>query len=314
MKFVSPARMLRLKSLLFLALCPVAWAKNPIITGADPHAAFLNGTVWVYPTHSEKGRNFFAFKLTPQKTWEKVGPILDLKDVPWLKTERQRNISPWAPCIAVKGSRYYFYYSVGPQSAERPSRIGVAEGNSPAGPFKDSGSVLLSGGNGFEAIDPMVFEDPASRKFYFYAGGSAGAKLRVFELNENMMGLKKEIDIEQPEKFTEGAFVHFRNGVYHLTYSHGGWKDSTYSVHHSTSSSPTGPWKYRGVILKSDDRHKGPGHHSIIQIPDSETCYIIYHRWNNREGNGPYQGARETCIDKLVHKPDGWIEPVVMTD
>lgn len=307
--------MRRLKTFLILALVPTAaWAKNPILSGADPHAAVFNGTMWIYPTHSEKGKNFFAFKMTPEKTWEKVGPILDLKEVPWLKSEPQRDLGPWAPCIATKGGKYYFYYSVGPQSAERPSRIGVAEGNSPAGPFKDCGKPLLTGGNGFEAIDPMVFEDPASHKSYFYAGGSAGAKLRVFELAANMTQLGKEIGIEQPKNFTEGVFMHFQGGLYHLTYSHGNWQDTTYSVHHSTSKSPTGPWQYRGVILKSDDHNKGPGHHSILRIPGTDTWYIVYHRWNNRQGNGPYSGGRETCIDKLVHKPDGSIEPVVMTD
>lgn len=304
---------LRLISL--LALAPLAaGAKNPILSGADPHAAVINGTVWIYPTHSERGKNFFAFKLTPDKKWEKTGPILDLKDVPWLNKERQRGLGPWAPCIAAKGSKYYFYYSVGPQSESSPSRIGVAVGNSPAGPFKDSGKVLLSGGNGFEAIDPMVFEDPASRKFYFYAGGSAGAKLRVFEMDDDMTGFRKEITVENPPKFTEGAFMHYFDGFYHLTYSHGGWKDSTYSVHHATSKSPVGPWDYRGVILKSDEHHKGPGHHSIIRYPADGPWHIIYHRWNNREGDGPYSGSRETAIDKLVHGKNGSIEPVIMTD
>ncbi|MES2657358.1 MAG: family 43 glycosylhydrolase [Verrucomicrobiota bacterium] len=307
--------MICLKILGLLAFSPlIACAANPILSGADPHAAVFDGTVWIYPTHSVKGKNFWAFKMTPQKKWEKVGPILDLKDVPWLKSERQRTLGPWAPCIAAKGGHYYFYYSVGPQSPTRPSRIGVAVGNSPAGPFKDSGKALLTGGNGFEAIDPMVFEDPESHKFYFYAGGSAGAKLRVFELDNDMTGFRKEINVETPENFTEGAFMHYQGGLYHLTYSHGGWQDSTYSVHHAISKTPVGPWKYRGAILRSNDRHKGPGHHSIIRVPATGDWYIVYHRWNNRQGDGPYSGARETAIDKLVHKPDGSIEPVVMTD
>jgi len=307
--------MFRLAVLISFVLIPIpAGAANPIFAGADPHAAVINGIVWIYPTHSEKGKNFWAFKLTPQKTWEKVGPVLDLKDVSWLKSEPQKNLGPWAPCIAVKGGRYYFYYSVGPQSEGHPSRIGVAEGNAPEGPFKDSGSVLVTGGNGFEAIDPMVFEDPASHKYYLYCGGSAGAKLRVFELNENMTGLRKEIEAGQPKNFTEGAFMHYEGGLYHLTYSHGNWKNSTYSVHHSTSKSPTGPWEYRGAILKSDDHHKGPGHHSIIRLPGNGPWHIIYHRWNNRGGDGSYSGARDTAIDKLIHQKDGGIQPVIMTD
>lgn len=289
-------------------------AGNPILPGADPHAAVIDGKLWVYPTHSEGGKNFWAFKLTPEKTWQKFGPILDLKDVRWLKDERLRDLGPWAPCIANKGVKFYFYYSVGPQTAVQPARIGVAVGNSPSGPFKDSGKPLLTGGNGFEAIDPMVFEDPKSRKWYFYAGGSAGAKLRVFELAHDMISLGKEIPVEQPEKFTEGAFMHYEGGLYHLTYSHGNWKDATYSVHHSTSETPVGPWKYRGIILSSDATHKGPGHHSIVRFPANGKWFIVYHRWNKREGDGPYRGFRETAIDKLVHRPDGGIEPVEMTD
>ena len=309
------SRMTRLLvSGLLLALPLVARAANPIFSGADPHAAVIDGRLWIYPTHSERGKDFFAFGLTPERTWEKVGPIFDLKDVKWLRKDNYRRLGPWAPCIAEKEGKFYFYYSVGPQSEGRPSRIGVAVGSSPTGPFRDSGKLLLSGGNGFEAIDPMVFEDPKSGKWYFYAGGSAGAKLRVFELADDLVSFREEVPVETPEKFTEGAFMHVEGGLYHLTYSHGGWKDASYSVHHATSDTPVGPWKYRGAILTSDATHKGPGHHSIVRIPSSGKWYIIYHRWNRREGDGPYSGARDTAIDRLEHRPDGSIAPVVMTD
>lgn len=308
--------MLRLSALMFLVTASLLPAKdNPIFTAADPDAVFLNGTVWIYPTHSERGANFFAFKMTPQRAWEKIGPILDFKDVSWLKADRKKRfLGAWAPCLAAKGSKYYFYYSVGPQSPEHPSRIGVAVGDSPSGPFVDSGKPLLTGGAGFEAIDPMVFQDPADRKYYLYAGGSAGAKLRVFELDATMVSFRREIEVQTPRHFTEGVFMHFEGGLYHLTYSHGNWKDATYSVHHSTSKSALGPWKYRGVILQSDATHKGPGHHSIFQIPSSGKWYIAYHRWQGVKGDGPYAGARVTAIDKLVPNPDGTIQPVVMTD
>lgn len=297
-----------------LVLASPAMAANPIFSGADPHAAVIDGKIWIYPTRSEGGKNFLAFVSRDMKDWKKEGPILDYKDVKWLRKDTRPNLGPWAPCIARKGNKYYFYFSVGPQSEEHPSYIGVASGNSPDGPFRDSGKPLLTGGDGFEAIDPMVFEDPRSKKFYLYAGGSAGAKLRVYELEDDMVSIKRDQRVDNPEKFTEGAFMHVHDRLYHLTYSHGNWKNSTYSVHHATARTPTGPWRYRGKILSSNDRHKGPGHHSIIQFPPGGDWWIVYHRWNNREGDGPYKGSRETCIEKLVHKKNGEIETIQMTD
>ena len=153
-----------------------------------------------------------------------------------------------------------------------------------------------------------------NNRHLFFAGGSAGAKLRVFILDPSLVRLGREIPTANPPKFTEGPFLHEHAGIYHLTYSHGGWRDASYSVHHATSNSPLGPWTYRGCILKSDARHKGPGHHSIVRKPGTDQWLIIYHRWNHREGNGPYHGSRSIAIDRLEHGKNGTILPVVMTD
>ncbi len=287
---------------------------NPIMQGADPHAMVVGKSVWIYPTTRSTGRDaFFAFYSTNLQTWTQIGPVLDFKNVHWIDDDGQKRHYAWAPGVVEKAGKIYFYYSVGPQG-ETPSRIGVAVGENPAGPFLDSGKPLLTGGKGFEAIDPMVLNDPASDHSYLYAGGSAGAKLRVFELNQDMTTFAREIATETPTLFTEAPFMHFRQGTYYLSYSHGGWRDASYSVHYSTSSSPKGPWTYRGSILISDDHHKGPGHHSIIQHPLTQEWLIVYHRWNNRTDDGPYEGSREICIDLIEYDAQGLIKPVRLTD
>ena len=189
----------------------------------------------------------------------------------------------------------------------------MAVGDTPAGPFRDSGKPLLTGGDGFEAIDPMVFTDPKSGTSYFYAGGSAGAKLRVFALNPDLVSFAREIPVETPPQFTEGVFMHHRDGRYYLSYSHGGWQRSSYSVHYATADSPTGPWTYRGAILVSDGKHKGPGHHSFIQSPLTGEWLIVYHRWENQKGDGPYRGFRQVCVDRVEYDKDGLVRPIVMT-
>ncbi len=288
-------------------------AANPVLPVADPHAAIFEKALWIYPTGGGGGGDFFAWSSSDLVNWRKHGPVLRLADVPWIKDDGAPRHHAWAPGALEKGGKYYFYYSVGPQNPT-PSRIGVAVSDSPSGPFRDSGKPLLTGGSGFEAIDPFVFNDPESGKSHFYAGGSAGSKLRIFELNPDMVSFAREIPVKTPEKFTEGPFVHLHDKRYYLSYSHGNYRDNTYSVHYATSDSPIGPWTYRGPILESDRRHKGPGHHSVIYLPGKRQWLMVYHRWNNREGNGPYRGRRETCIDRLEHAPDGSIRKVVMTD
>jgi GH43 family beta-xylosidase len=288
-------------------------AVNPVMPGADPHAIVVDDTIWIYPTWSGgNGERFFAFSSKNLTNWQRHGPILDFKDVVWIKDDGQDRHHAWAPCVLSKDGKYYFYYSAGPQHPT-PSRIGVAVGDTPAGPFRDSGKPLLTGGNGFEAIDPMVFMDPQSGKSYFYAGGSAGAKLRVFELNADLVSFVREIPVETPPQFTEGAFMHFRDGRYYLSYSHGGWQNSSYSVHYATAESPTGPWTYRGTILTSDSTRKGPGHHSFIRSPLTGEWQIVYHRWENKTNDGPYRGLRQVCIDRLQYDQNGLIQPIVMT-
>ncbi|MEK7953419.1 family 43 glycosylhydrolase [Luteolibacter soli] len=297
---------------LILLISPLT--ANPVMDGADPHAAVVGRTFWMYPTEPHSREPIFAaYRSADLRSWRREGTILDLDKIPWVKADGAPYHGAWAPALAEKKGKFYFYYSVGPQNPT-PSRIGVAVGTSPAGPFTDSGKPLLTGGDGFEAIDPMVFTDPATGKSWFYAGGSAGAKLRVFEMADDMVSFKREVDIEQPKNFTEGVFMHVKGKTYYLSYSHGKWNDSTYSVHYCTAPSPTGPWEYRGEILGSDDKHQGPGHHSFVEDLVTRQWYIVYHRWETGRKDPPYRGGRKIAVEKVDYDLKGLIKPITMTD
>lgn len=290
--------------------------KNPILRGADPDAVVIGDTVWLYPTFTVgREQAFFAFSSKDLVRWQRHGPILKFADVPWIWSDGQKNHGAWAPTLVARDGKFYFYFAVGDQNVT-VSRIGVAVADSPAGPFVDTGKpmAIVGARDKFEAIDPMVYVDPKDEKAYLYAGGSNGAILRIFELKRDMIEIEREVKIEQPKNFTEGPFLHERDGTYYLSYSHGSYRDATYSVHYSTAPSPIGPWTYRGEILKSDATHKGPGHHSFIRSDVSGQWYIVYHRYDNQKGDGPYRGPRVVCIDKIEYAADGAIQPVVMTN
>ncbi|HEY0623656.1 family 43 glycosylhydrolase [Sphingomonas sp.] len=299
-----------------LAAAP-ALADNPQFEGADPHAIVIGGELWVFPTGGPGGSwsadRFGAFSTSDLETWRNRGELIRRDQIRWIGDDGAPQHFLWAPGVAAANGRYYLYYSVGPQNPT-PSRIGVAVADRPEGPYTDSGKPLLTGGNGFEAIDPMVFVDPKTKTPYFYVGGSAGATLRVFELNPDMVSFRREVKVDQPQSFTEGAFMHERDGTYYLSYSHGKWNDASYSVHYSTSSSPTGPWTYRGKILESDATHQGPGHHSFVRHPKDGGLMIVYHRWERPRGEGPFRGERQVAVERVRYAPDGSIEPIRMTD
>lgn len=302
--------------LILLTSVAAAPAGNPQFEGADPHAMFIGNELWVFPTGGPGGSwaadRFGAFSTRDLKNWRPRGELIRRDQISWIKDDGAPEHFLWAPGVATRNGKYYLYFSVGPQNPT-PSRIGVAVADRPEGPYRDSGRPLVTGGQGFEAIDPMVFNDARSGKSYLYAGGSAGSKLRVWELQPDMVTIAREVPVANPPQFTEGAFLHERGGTYYLSYSHGRFNGPSYSVHYATAPSPVGPWKYRGAILTSDATHKGPGHHSFVKAPNGQWL-IVYHRWENPQGAEPYRGERQVAVDRVRYARDGRILPIRMTD
>lgn len=285
----------------------------PSFPGADPDIEAIDGRYWIYPTKSGGGESaLFAWSSSDLKRWDQGEPLLKITDVAWIYDDGAPRHSLWAPDMVAKGREGYFlYYSVGPQNPT-PSRIGVARCEGPAGPCRDSGKPLVTGGDGFEAIDPAVFTDPRTGVTYLYAGGSAGATLRVWILKPDMVSIEREVEVATPPHFTEGAFMHVRDGLYYLSYSSGWWRNSSYSVHYAVSSSPTGPWRYKGPILTSDDAFKGPGHHAFLRDPRDGRWRIAYHRWEGQVGDGPYSGSRMITVQPIEYGDEGEIKPIRM--
>jgi beta-xylosidase len=281
---------------------------NPLFQAADPDSIIIGDELWIFPTYRAGQGRVYAHSTKDLMRWTLQGPVFQFAGVPWIPAGK----AAWAPSVTAKNGKFYLYYSVGP----KPASIGVAVSNSPAGPYVDSGKALLqdNGISSFEAIDPMVYTDAETNISYLYAGGSSGSTLRIYQLTDDMINLAGQMTAATPNLFTEGAFVHKRGSTFYLSYSHGNWQNDTYSVHYSTSATPLGPWSYQGKILGSSTKHKGPGHHSIVQRPSTDEWFIIYHRWNSAVGSGPYSGSRSVAVERLFHTPQNTLEVVTMTD
>ena len=305
---------------------------NPVFQGlhADPEVMYSEqtGKYYIYPTtdgaYAWHNHDFKCFSSTDLVNWKDEGVILDLRDLDWGKEYA------WAPCIIEKkvGDSYrYFYYFVANKS------IGVAVADKPEGPYRDAlGKALLTKEEidaPNQVIDPDVFCDPATGKYYLYWGNSY---LWMAELADDMVSLVPGTMRELIPRsrigeyhYLEGTHVFERDGLYYFTWSENITRSARYCVRYLISDSPTElvrngkPAKVEEqVILQQDPSLQifGTGHHSVLNVPGTDKWYMVYHRFTRPEGikmglSGGYN--RETCIDPMYFNPDGTIVPVKPT-
>ena len=67
--------------------------------------------------------------------------------------------------------------------------------------------------------------------------------------------------------FREGSFMNYRDGTYYLTYAIDDTGSPNYRVGYATATSPTGPWTYRGVILREGRLAGHPRHRPQLDRP-----------------------------------------------
>jgi Glycosyl hydrolases family 43 len=193
--------------------------------------------------------------------------------------------------------------------------IGIAVADHPAGPFRDYlGKPLINQFyNNAQPIDQFVFKDRDEQYYIIYGGWG---RCNVGKLNKDFTGLVpfsdsmpvKEIT---PKGYVEGATLFIRNNKYYLMWSEGGWTNGTYKVAYGVSDNVFGPFERKATVLQADTAiATGAGHHSVINIPNTDEWYIVYHR---RPIPNLDRDHRVVCIDRMLFDADGNIKKVKMT-
>jgi len=315
-------------------------AGNPVFPGwyADPEGIIFGDTYWIYPTYSDhfgtpdsseffsesqlKARSkapyapfliqtfFNAFSSKDLVTWEKHPHVLDIKNVSWA------SYAVWAPSIIKKGDKYFLFFGANDiKNNEELGGIGVAVADKPEGPFTDYLGKPLVGQfyNYAQPIDQFAFRDADGQYYLIYGGWQ---HCNIGKLNNDFTGFVPFEDGTifksiTPENYVEGPFMFIRNKKYYLMWSEGNWTGPDYCVAYAISDSPFGPFKRIGKVLQQDPAiARGAGHHSVINIPNTDDWYIVYHRRPLDTDNGNH---RETCIDRMYFDKDGFILPVIIT-
>ena len=299
---------------------------NPIVKGwyADPEAMVFGDKYWIFPTFSARYEDqvfLDAFSSKDLIQWEKHPRVLDTSVIKWAKQ------TIWAPSIIEKNNLYYLFFSAndlqksgGPYWNEKNNinhygGIGIAVANAPSGPYKDYlGKPLIDQFyNEAQPIDQFVFKDIDDTYYMFYGGWR---HCNLAQLNDDFTGfipwdndqLFKEIT---PDGYVEGPFVFRRKNSYYFMWSEGNWGNDTYKVAYAMADKVSGPYNRVGTILESDKNiATGAGHNSVINTPNTDQWYIVYHR---RPIPNEGRDHRVICIDKLEFNKDGTIKQVKMT-
>jgi len=287
---------------------------NPVFSGwyADPEATIFGDRYWIFPTFSapyDQQLHFDAFSSPDLVEWTRHERILDSGAVTWARR------AMWAPAAVERNGRYYLFFGANDVHPGEVGGIGVAVADRPAGPYRDLlGKPLIQEiVNGAQPIDQFVFKDRDGQDYLLYGGWS---HCNIVRLKPDFRGLLpfpdgvvfKEIT---PEHYVEGPCMFIRNGKYYFMWSEGGWTGPNYSVAYAVGDSVLGPFQRIGKVLQQDRAvATGAGHHSVLQVPDSDDWYIVYHRRPLGETDANH---RVTCIDRMEFDEQGLIRPVTIT-
>ncbi len=154
--------------------------------------------------------------------------------VPW------SDANLYAPDCIYKDGRYYLYFCLSDGTE------GVAESDKPYGPFSNSMQI-----EGMEGIDPGVFIDDDGQAYIYWGQFD---KVRGAKLKPNMKEIEPET-VVQPlsvaeHNFHEGSSMRKHNGIYYFVYADTGRHgERPTCLGYATSTSPLGPFIYRGVII-----------------------------------------------------------------
>ncbi|GAB2632223.1 glycoside hydrolase family 43 protein [Belliella aquatica] len=293
------------------------FAQNPIIQTsftADPAPMVYNDKVYLYTSHDEDESTWFTmndwrlYTTDDMVNWTDHGAVLSYKDFSWGK------MNAWAPQCTERDGKFYMYVPITDKNNQ--NGIGVAVSDSPYGPFIDPlGKPLIS--NSSADIDPTVFVDDDGQAYLMWGNPVC----YYAKLNEDMISLDGEVgqfpntiesfgkrkadDPKRPTTYEEGPWLYKRNDLYYLLFAAGELPEH---LGYSTSDSPTGPWKYQGVLMPAEGR-SFTNHPGIIDYKGK--TYLFYHNGALPGGSG---FNRSVAVEEVTFNDDGTIVQMKMTE
>jgi beta-xylosidase len=294
-------------------------AENPVVQthfAPDPAPMVHNGTVYMYAGDDIPGFDFYymtkwrVMSSTDMVNWTDHGVPISLESFSWARDRA------WAAQCIERNGKFYWYICA--QSDKNDMSIGVAVSDKPTGPFKDAiGKPLITNGS-WSNIDPTVWIDDDGQAYLYWGNGG----LFYVKLNKDMISYSGEIEsvpltvetfggsrgnrnsgVQNKDMFVEGPWFFKRNNLYYMMFA--GMGKGGECLSYSTSTGPTGPWKYQAKIMENQKTNSFTNHGGIIDYKGNS--YLFYHT-GLMPGGGSY--GRSACVEKFDYNADGSIPAI----
>ncbi|MFA5328066.1 MAG: glycoside hydrolase family 43 protein [Prolixibacteraceae bacterium] len=297
-----------------IATATIVSAQNPIIQTvftADPAPLVHNDTLYLFTGHDEdsatqKGfvmKDYLCFSTTDMVNWTHHGPVFSTESLGWAAP-----LNANAAQVEFRNGKFYYYISPWSALPDGGDCIAVGVADSPYGPYKDAiGKPLISNGqtkyskHPWEDIDPTILIDDDGQAYMYWGNNS----LYCVKLNEDMISYSGDIitfDIKDKAAFgsdyEEAPWVFKRNDIYYMMYA----AHIPEAIYYATSSTPLGPWKYGGVIMKAGAQGCNGNHPGVIQYKGN--WYLFYF---NQDLPGGHDKRRAVNVIPFDFNPDGSI-------
>ncbi len=302
-KFVAGATMV-----FAIAPGPICYADNPIIQTkftADPAPMVYNDTVYLYTSHDEddappgmggfKMRDWKCYTTTDMVNWTDRGTIASLATFPWAVQDN----GAWAPQVIERNGMFDLYVPITVKGWPN-NVIAVAVADNPFGPFKDPlGHPLINVAGGY--IDPTVFVDDDGQAYLYWGNPN----IWYVKLNKDMISCSGDIvQVDsKPKNYQEGPWFYKRKGLYYLAYASTCCPEG---IGYCMSTNATGPWTYKGMIMKPDGRSSG-NHPGIIDYKGSSYVFGFNYALNFAL-TAEHHERRSICVEKMTYNADGTIQ------
>lgn len=289
---------------------------NPVIDGfyAQPDILWSDrtGRFYLYPTTDGDTNHttLNVFSSTNLVDWQKETTAVDLQTAGLTWTTAGATAPAPLTLQDNDGNTLYYLYFGATSNQTDTQALALASASTPVGPFYLQDQPITQGSQ------PETFTDPTTNQNYLYYGVDT---LTVATLTDPATpATTTDItpqDTTQP--YSDGTTVFYRNGTYYFLWSVGTPDSQDYHVAYGTATSPTGPVTTADnpVILAKDTANNiyGPGHPTVICIPQTDDWYIIYHRIHTDYLNTQPECHHEICIDPLEFDNEGNILTVQPT-